>query len=70
MKDGRTSVKQGEALRRIALRDGRAYSIRPSFLMPYMTARIELSGGEAKAFRQPRRDGFAQRLATARAGIG
>ena len=41
MKDGRTSVKQGESLRRIVLRDGRSYSIRPSFLMPYMTARTE-----------------------------
>jgi len=41
MKDGRTSVKQGESMRRIILRDGRSYSIRPSFLMPYMTARTE-----------------------------
>lgn len=41
MKDGRTSVKQGESLRRIALRNGRSYSIRPSFLMPYMTAWTE-----------------------------
>jgi len=41
MKDGRVSVKQGKWLRRIVLRDGRSYSIRPSFLMPYMTARTE-----------------------------
>jgi hypothetical protein len=41
MKDGRTSLKQRVALRRIALRDGRSYSIRPSFLMPYMTARTD-----------------------------
>ena len=41
MKDGRTSVKLGESLRRIVLRQGRSYSIRPSFLMPYMTARTE-----------------------------
>jgi hypothetical protein len=41
MKDGRTSLKQGVAIRRIVLRDGRSYSIRPSFLMPYMTARTE-----------------------------
>ena len=41
MKDGRTSRKQGVSIRRIALRDGRSYSIRPSFLMPYMTARTE-----------------------------
>ena len=41
MKDGRISVKQGESLRRIGLRNGSSYSIRPSFLMPYMTARTE-----------------------------
>ena len=41
MKDGRTSVKQDASMRRIILRDGRSYSIRPSFLMPYMTARTE-----------------------------
>ncbi len=41
MKDGRTSVKQGVSIRRIVLRDGSSYSIRPSFLMPYMTARTE-----------------------------
>ena len=39
MKDGRTSEKQGVSLRRITLRNGRSYSIRPSFLMPYLTAR-------------------------------
>ena len=41
MKDGRVSAKQGKWLRRIVLRDGRSYSIRPSFLMPYMSARTE-----------------------------
>lgn len=41
MKDGRTSLKQTVVMRRIELRDGRSYSIRPSFLMPYMTARTE-----------------------------
>lgn len=41
MKDARTSRKQGVPIRRIVLRDGRSYSIRPSFLMPYMTARTE-----------------------------
>ncbi len=40
LKDGRTSVKRGLPIRRILMRDGTAYSIRPSFLMPYMTARI------------------------------
>jgi len=38
-KDGRMSVKQGLPIRRILLKDNIAYSIRPSFLMPYMTAR-------------------------------
>ena len=41
LKDGRVSSKQDLLLRRIVLRDGTAYSIRPSFLMPYMTARTE-----------------------------
>jgi hypothetical protein len=41
MKDDRTSRKQGVRLRRIVLGDGRSYSIRPSFLMPSMTARTE-----------------------------
>ena len=41
MKDARMSRKQGVSLRRIVLRDGRSYSIRPSFLMPYMTARTD-----------------------------
>lgn len=41
MKDARTSRKQGVPIRRITLRDGRSYSIRPSFLMPYMTARTD-----------------------------
>ena len=35
----RTSVKQGVPIRRVRLKDGTAYSIRPSFLLPYMTAR-------------------------------
>jgi hypothetical protein len=39
LKDDRLSVKQGLPIRRILLRDGTAYSVRPSFLMPYMTAR-------------------------------
>lgn len=37
----RVSVKQSVKIRRIVLNDGTAYSIRPSFLMPYMTARAE-----------------------------
>jgi hypothetical protein len=40
LKDGRRSVKQGLPIRRILLRDKTAYSVRPSFLMPYMTARV------------------------------
>jgi hypothetical protein len=40
LKDGRVSAKQGLLIRRIVTRDGTAYSVRPSFLMPYMTARV------------------------------
>jgi hypothetical protein len=40
LKDHRMSVKQGLPIRRILLKDGTAFSIRPSFLMPYMTARV------------------------------
>jgi hypothetical protein len=39
LKDGRMSAKLRIRIRRILLRDGTAYSIRPSFLMPYLTAR-------------------------------
>jgi hypothetical protein len=41
MKDRRTSRKVAPplAVRRITLRDGTAYSVRPAFLMPYLTAR-------------------------------
>src|SRR4051794_24261944 len=39
LKDDRMSAKQRIRIRRIILRDGTAYSIRPSFLMPYLTAR-------------------------------
>ena len=35
----RVSAKQGVKIRRVLLKDETAYSIRPSFLMPYMTAR-------------------------------
>jgi len=41
LKDDRISVKQRLPIRRILLRDRTAYSIRPSFLMPYMTGRTE-----------------------------
>jgi hypothetical protein len=41
LKDDRMSVKQGILIRRLVLRDGTAYSVRPSFLMPYLTARTE-----------------------------
>src|SRR4051795_11847293 len=40
LKDDRTSAKRGLPIRRIRLRDGAAYSVRPSFLMPYLTARV------------------------------
>ena len=39
LKDDRISAKQEVPIRRVLLRDGTAYSIRPSFFMPYMTAR-------------------------------
>lgn len=39
LKDGRTSVKQGLPIRRLLTRDKAAYSVRPSFLMPYLGAR-------------------------------
>src|SRR3954465_16079053 len=39
LKDGRTSVRQGLPIRRLLTRDKTAYSVRPSFLMPYMPAR-------------------------------
>jgi hypothetical protein len=35
----RVSAKQGVKIRRVLLKDQTAYSIRPSFLMPYLTAR-------------------------------
>jgi hypothetical protein len=41
LKDDRTSSKQEVPIRRIITRDRTSYSIRPSFLMPYMTARVE-----------------------------
>ena len=39
LKDDRISAQQQIPIRRIRLKDDSAYSIRPSFLMPYMTAR-------------------------------
>ena len=39
LKDDRMSAKQQIPIRRILLKDDSAYSIRPSFLMPYMTVR-------------------------------
>ena len=39
LKDDRMSAKQQIPIRRILLKDDSAYSIRPSFLMPYMPAR-------------------------------
>src|SRR4051794_20198898 len=41
LKDARRSIKQAIPIRRILTKDKAAYSIRPSFLMPYMTARTE-----------------------------
>lgn len=39
MRDSRVSQKLGVNIRRIELRDGTAWSVRPSFVMPFMTAR-------------------------------
>jgi hypothetical protein len=41
MKDLSTSRKTGWRLRRIDLRNGQSYSVRPSFLMPYLSGRTE-----------------------------
>jgi hypothetical protein len=41
LKDDRISAKRGLLIRRIVTRDGAAYSVRPSFLMPYLAARVE-----------------------------
>jgi hypothetical protein len=41
MKDLYTSRKTGLRLRRIELRDGQSYLVRPSFLMPYLAGRTE-----------------------------
>src|SRR4051812_6527522 len=38
LKDRRMSAKRGLPIRRIVTTDGVAYSVRPSFLMPYLTA--------------------------------
>jgi hypothetical protein len=41
MKDLYTSRKTGWRLRRIDLRNDESYSVRPSFLMPYLSGRTE-----------------------------
>lgn len=41
MKDIRHSTKQELPIRRITLRDGTIYRIRPSFVLPYMTAKVD-----------------------------
>ncbi len=41
MADQRTSKKRNVTVRRIELRDGIRYSIRPSFVMPHMTGRTD-----------------------------
>lgn len=41
LKDHRVSAKRGVPIRRILLRDGIAYSVRPSFLVSYMAARAD-----------------------------
>jgi hypothetical protein len=41
MKDSHTSRKTGWKIRRIETRDDQGYSVRPSFLMPYLTGHAE-----------------------------
>ena len=41
LKDRRQSTKTGITIRRLELRDGTSYSIRPSFLMPHLSARTD-----------------------------
>ena len=41
MKDAYTSRKTGWKLRRIDLRDEQSYSVRPSFLLPYLSGYTE-----------------------------
>src|SRR4051812_30964424 len=41
MKDAYTSRKTGWKIRRIDLRNDESYSVRPSFLMPYLSGRTE-----------------------------
>jgi len=41
MKDAYTSRKTGWKIRRIDLRDDESYSVRPSFLMPYLAGRTD-----------------------------
>jgi hypothetical protein len=41
LKDTYTSRKTGWRLRRIDLRNGQSYLVRPSFLMPYLSGRTE-----------------------------
>lgn len=45
LKDDRLSARQRVPIRRLILRDGTAYSVRPSSLMPYTTARVGDVGG-------------------------
>ena len=61
LKDGRVSEKAALRICRIELRDGTAYSIRPSFVMPYMTGRTK------DAYHAPDRRSFSQRIASLKA---
>ena len=62
----RVSAKQGVTIRRLRLKDGTTYSIRPSFLMPYMTARTADVEGPlscvSSASRSGSRNGDAARI--------
>jgi len=41
MKDSRSSKKMGLRLRRVELRSGVSYTLRPCFVMPYLTGKVE-----------------------------
>jgi hypothetical protein len=57
MKDTYTSRKTGWKLRRIDLRNHESYSVRPSFLMPYLSGCTEDVGAPLFSASSPSRSG-------------
>jgi hypothetical protein len=57
MKDAYSSRKTGWRTRRIDLRDDESYSIRPSFLMPYLSGRTEDVQAPLSSASSPSRSG-------------